>query len=72
MYCLQSKLTEREERLKNITASIRKREEARKEPGVGSPPQLVCVCVCACGWVGGCVRGACVDVCLRVWVCMFV
>lgn len=29
----QAKLSEREQRLKNITASIRKREEARKEPG---------------------------------------
>ena len=30
---LQGKLRAREERLKNITANIRKREEARKEPG---------------------------------------
>ena len=32
---LQSKLSEREERLRSITANIRKREEARKEPGEG-------------------------------------
>ena len=33
VFTAQSKLSEREEKLKNITASIRKREEARKEPG---------------------------------------
>ena len=30
---IQSKLSDRELKLKNITANIRRREEARKEPG---------------------------------------
>ena len=30
---IQNKLSDREEKLKNITAGIRRREEERKEPG---------------------------------------
>jgi transcription elongation factor B polypeptide 3 len=41
-----SKLSEREQRLKNITASIRKREEARKEPGQAAEGPCDCHVTC--------------------------